>query len=429
MNENKILKNINLSNEDLIIKNKALKEKLNQTENKVKQLQIENANYINEIDFNKNDKIKIDMEINDINKKLKITYLKYLLEKKIIKQKKILKIYFKKYNEILNQIKRNNIDDKQYKNLVDVLTTGITNNEIYKKKNEDKKKEEEEAKIKEKNNLINKRNKLLKDLLKRKIRDDNNIKKSFFTKFYYKGLINEIKNQKNVIINADPKIEYIQNNENKGQKEENIIKGEIKKEQKSSEEIKSEEPKIEEHKEIEEQKQKEVLMTEEEIKQKQEDRKKMNKINQNRRKKLKKLLEDEKKQKLQLKRLYFQRFHFRGIFFSQKENEGNNINNYFNKHLESRKTEEMRKKEIEERERQEKKERTELMEKRKLKLERIIYKINRKIVIILKNILEKWNIRAKLIGLKEINEKNKKQNKGKSRTKDKSKKPKKKKEK
>ena len=417
------------------------------------------------------------MEINDINKKLKITYLKYLFEKKIIKEKKILKEYFKKYNEIINKIKRMSIDDKQYKNFVNVLTTEIKNNEMYTKICEDKLKEEEEAKLKEKNNLINKRNKLLKELLNKKIRDNYNIKKSFFTKFYYKGLINEIKSQNNAKINPNQmkvvtpekqlelKYEWTQNNENKEKKDEFIIKEVTKKEEKSNEEIKPleqpkiedqtlegpkieehkniEEYKIEEHKEIEEskkeekketeepkieeQKQEETPPTDEEIKKKDEERKKMNKINQNRRKKLKKLLEDEKKQKLQMKRLYFQRFHFRALFFSSKENEENNVTNYFNEHLESRKTEEMRKREIEERERQMKIEREELMEKRKKKLESIIYKVDRKIVIILKNILEKWNLRAKLIGLKEINEKDKKQNKGRSRTKDKTKKSKKKK--
>ena len=87
----------------------------------------------------------------------------------------------------------------------------------------------------------------------------------------------------------------------------------------------------------------------------------------------------------------------------------------------------MRKKEEEERELELKKEREKLIEKRKKILTGIIYKIDRKITIILKNDLEKWNLRAKLIGLKEIHEKDINKNKERGKTRDKSKKPRKRK--
>ena len=48
-------------------------------------------------------------------------------------------------------------------------------------------------------------------------------------------------------------------------------------------------------------------------------------------------------------------------------------------------------------------------------------------MIIFKNALEKWNLRAKIMGLKEIKEKDIKLNKGRNKTKDKIKKSRKKK--
>ena len=146
----------------------------------------------------------------------------------------------------------------------------------------------------------------------------------------------------------------------------------------------------------------------------------MNKKNQDRRKKLKKLLEEEKKQKLQIKRLYFQRFHFRAYFFAHQNQDA--MNDYLTENIESRKTEEMKKREKEERERQEKKEREELKAKRIDKLKSIIFKTDRRITIYKKNIIEKWNLRTKLIGLKEIQEKDKENKKGKSKKKSKKKK-------
>ena len=212
MNENKELKIINLNNQNLAIKNKTLTEKLNEIENKVKKLEKENENYINEIDNNKNIKILSDNEIKNIYEKLKIVYLKLIVEKKMIQNKKNLQKYFLKFNDIANKIRQIENDGKNYKNFVDEISTSIKNNNIYKKIEEDKIKEEEERKAKEKEDLINKRNKKLKELVNNKIRQDNALINSAFSKFYYKGLINEIKNQQNNIVNPQP--QQVQENNN-----------------------------------------------------------------------------------------------------------------------------------------------------------------------------------------------------------------------
>ena len=457
--ENKLLKKNSLNNEDLMNKNKLLSEKLSKTENMVKQLQIENENYINEIDNHKNKENQNDIEINNINNKLKITYLKYLIEKKMIKEKKNLKSIFMRYKENSSNLKQNENenDGKNYKKFLEVVSTGIKNNDIYKQVEED----EEEKKKKEKEDEINKKNKILKDIINNKTKENNMIEQANFTKFYYKGLINEMKNQKDAIINPEQKKDdnnpnpiqdLPKSDENKTHdiqkqekieepikevipKEEEVPKEEVPKEEVPKEEVpkeevpkeevpKEEETQKKEPKKEEEPKQEEPKLTEEEIKKQEEERKKANKINQNRRKKLKKLLEDEKKQKLQLKRMYFKRFHFKALFFASNQQDENamNLTEYLDEHLESRKTEEMRKKEEKEKEEQLQKEREELMQKRIEKLENIIYKKDRKAKIILKNNIEKWNIRTKLISLKEIQENDIKKNKGKSKKKSKKKK-------
>ena len=121
INENNQLKKINLETEKLIKKNKNLSEKLIETEDKIKKLQIENNNYINEINNNNNIRIMTEKEITNINKRLRITYLKYLLEKKIIGEKMILKKYLLLFKEIAYQIRKIQNNDKNYKNLVNVI--------------------------------------------------------------------------------------------------------------------------------------------------------------------------------------------------------------------------------------------------------------------------------------------------------------------
>ena len=406
MNENEVLKNINLNNKHLAIKNKTLTEKLNEIENKVKKLEKEKENYINEIDNNKNIKTTSDNEIKNICDKLKNIYLKLIMKKRMMQNKKKLKKYFLKLHDITNKIRQIEIDGKNYKNFVNEISTSIKNNNIYKNIEEEKK---------EKENLIKKRNKKLKELVNNKIRDHNSLIHSVFLNFYYKGLINEIQNQHNNIIKSEP--QKVQDNYNIQEQKQVEQPLNIEEQPQIMHSPLSEQLEIKESKREEEKKREEPPMTEEELKKKEEEKKRINKQNQNRRRKLKKLLEDEKKQKLQIKRLYFQRFHFRAYFFSHQHED--TMNDYLTENIETRKTEEMKKREKEERERQKKKEREELMEKRAHKLKGIIYKTDRRITIYKKNIIEKWNLRTKLIGLKEIKEKDKESKKGKSRKKSK----------
>ena len=397
MNENRRLKRNKFNNVDLMNKNKILKEKLNKTEYMIKQLQTEKEKYLNEIDKHKQIN---DIQINNINNKSKITYLKYLIEKKMIKEAKYLKKYFFRYKDISYNLKIIEGGDKNYKKFLDVVSTGIKSNTIYKQMEEDKIKQEEK-KRKEKEDEIIRKKRLLKELVNKKKKDNDIILHLNFTKFYYKGLINEIKNQKKANINPEPK---------KDDNNPNPVEDLPKKEEEFK---KEEEPKKEE-----ESKKEEIHLTEEE-------RHKINEINRNRRKKLIKLLEDEKKKKLQLKRIYFKRFHFKLFLFAKnpKNKDEVNLDEYLDEHLESRKTIEERNKESE---LQLQKEREELINKKKQILQKVIYKMNRESIIILKNNIEKWNLRTKLICLKDIKEKDEKENKGKSKSKSKKSKKKKK---
>jgi hypothetical protein len=106
MKENSVLKSMNLNNKDLLSKNLALKEKLDKTEKKTKQLQIEKEQYFSEYSKAKNKYSKIEGEVADVNKKLKITYLKFIIEKKEAKMKQILNKYFKRYKETCQKLVR-----------------------------------------------------------------------------------------------------------------------------------------------------------------------------------------------------------------------------------------------------------------------------------------------------------------------------------
>ena len=443
MNENRVLKKDNMNNKDLMNKNKKLTEKLNEIENKVKQLQIEKDNYLIEIDNHKNINNQNDIQINYINNKLKMAYLKFLIEKKMFQEKKNLKKYFSRYKDIIKNLKMIEEGDKNYEKFLDVVSTGIKSNDIYKQIEEDKKKEEEKKRKEQEVENINRRNKLLKKLVNNKIKDNESALHSNFNKFYYKGLINEMKNLKKSITNPEPKQDEkkeknipeeqqpkVENQENieEPKQQEQPIEEQPKEEQPKEEQPKEEVPKEEEPKKKEEPKkegEEEEQLTEEEIQRRKKERERINKINQKRRKQLKKLLEDEKKQKLHIKRMYFKKFHFRTYLFAKKnpENENEvNINQYLNENLESRKTEEKRKQEEKEKELQLQKEKDELMKKRVEKLKQIIYKIDRKSIIVLKNVFQKWNIRAKLMSLKEIKENDEKRKKRKSKGKSKKKK-------
>ena len=436
--ENSLLKKkINSSNEDLISKNLALTEKLDKTEQKTKQLQKQNEQYLSEFSKTKDKYTKIENEVIDINKKLKTTHFKFIIEKKEMKQKQILNKYFKRFKDIsqkpykLRSKRKNNLNknekyndngyndidndnDNNY-NLVKLLSSAVkTNTDEYitKRTEEESRKQKELMKeINEKNELIKKRTKLLIDLIYKKDKEKTKLLHSCFSKFYYKGMIksgkleNDLFRQNNNIQKDKIKEENKRKEEEiKQKKEEEEKKRRIEEEKKRKEE--EERRKIEEEerkkREEEERKIKEEERKKEDERKKEEDSRlkeqmrKMNKINMNRRKKLKKLLQDERKQNLEIKREYFKRYHFKVFFFSSKYTN----NNYdSNKNDDIRYLKSIKMKLQEEKKVKERKEKEELMLKRIRILQTLLFKKDRKIIIIKKNILEKWNLKAKLISL------------------------------
>ena len=210
--ENSILKKkINSSNKDLISKNLALTEKLDKTEQKTKQLQKENEQYLSEFSKTKDKYTKIENEVIDINKKLKATHFKFIIEKKEMKQKQILNKFFKRFKEMIQKPYRlkskisnninenNNYNDKGYDdndnnyNLVKLLSSAVKTNtdEYITKRNEEEARKQKELmkEINEKNELIKKRTKLLIDLIYKKDKEKTKLLHSCFSKFYYKGMI------------------------------------------------------------------------------------------------------------------------------------------------------------------------------------------------------------------------------------------------
>ena len=389
MKENSMLKKINLSNKDLLFKNIALNEKLEKNEEKTKKLEMENEKYLNEFSKTKDKYSKIEGEVADVSMKLKITYLKFIIEKKEMKRKLILKKYLKKYKEIIQKIKaleKKMEDEKNDKKLM-IETT-------------QKMKEEE---------LKKKRNKLLLELFYYKEKERTRFMHSCFSKFYYKGLINQYKFRRTLMLGQLQSNNKNQNNENQKKEEEEKKRKEEEERKKKEEEerirIEEEEKKKKEEEEKkkreEEKKKEEELKKEEDLKYKEQMRK-INKLNMERRKKLKKLLQEEKQQNLDIKRRYFKIYHFKVFFFAshimtRKREKSISDNNNDNDN--AKKEEEIKKKEEEENKLKQEKEREEFIRNRQNKLQAIFYKKDRKNIIKKKNIMQRWNLTAKLISL------------------------------
>ena len=433
MEENNMLKKINLSNKELLSKNIELTEKFDKTNEKTKKLEVENEKYLNEFTKTKDKYSKIENEVADVNMKLKITYLKFLLDKKIKKRKQILYKYFKKYKELSLKMKLIEEKNKNIKNskmnMVNKFSTAIKNNN---------------------DELIKKRNKILLEILYHKDKERTRFLHSCFSKFYYKGMINQFKFRKSIMldqlkIDNQKIIEEERKKEERRRKEEEeekrkreeerlrLIYEEEERKRKEEEEKKMEEErkKREEEEKIKEEEKKKIEEQKmEEEKQRNENTKRLNKINMERRKKLKKLLQDEKKQKLDIKRKYFKIYHFKALLFSShllnkdkyKESISSNNNNEF------KNEEEKKAKEKEDIELKNQKELEELNKKKLSLLQTIFYKKDRKITIIKKNILERWNLIAKLISLgptKKLRGKSKKRGNSKKGKKNEEEKPKK----
>ena len=376
---------INLSNKDLLFKNLELAEKLDKTKEKTKKLEMENEKYLSEYSKTKDKYSKIETEVADVNMKLKITHLKFILEKKEKKNKLILKKYFKKFKEICHKLKDLETKNKN-KNTIPNNNTNNTKNK-YLIQIEERKKNEER---------IKKRNKILLELIYNKEKERILFMHSCFSKFYYKGMINQLNFRKSLML------DQLHKKKSKSQQDEKI-KEEEKKKQEEEERQRKEEEERQRKEEEEERKKKEEeerKKKEEEEQKNDQEKKKMNKMNMERRKKLKRLLQDEKKQKLELKREYFKRFHFRAIFLSHfmnkkqenkisTNNDDDNKGEIVNALKEKEKEEELKLQ----------KEREEMIQNRKQKLETLFFKKDRKMIILKKNIMQRWNLTAKLISL------------------------------
>ena len=113
MEENNMLKKVNLTNKKLINLNLELTQKLDKTAKKTEKLELEKEKFLNEFSKTKDKYSKIENEVADVNAKLKTTYLKFLLEKKEKKEKQILNKYFKRFKE--NSQKTKLLKDKKSK--------------------------------------------------------------------------------------------------------------------------------------------------------------------------------------------------------------------------------------------------------------------------------------------------------------------------
>ena len=352
--------------------------KLGKIENQTRILVINNKilfdNFKNFNEFNENNNTS-NNNFFDYKKKLKIFYLRYLFFKKIIKQNKILGIYFNKLKEITKSLKL----------------------------------------IEEEKNRILQKNKSLRDLFYRRITERKNEIHRFFTKFYYKGLLNsmEIKAAKDCmhdqlekdkqeinehIATENAKVEN-ENIENKTENEE--TKNAI-----NNNENKIQEPEIKEEKEKEKENNTIVIVGEEEPKVEN----KQKNLNRQRARNIRKLLTKKNKEKVEALRKYFFLFQCNGImaFFKKSsakksQDQDEKIQEAIKIVEEEEKAKKVREEELHkklEEEKQKKIEQEKYLEKLH-KLEIIVNKKDRNIAVILNKYLGKWYLIAKIMSLRE----------------------------
>ena len=393
--------------ENIIKDHERLLKKLDLIENKTKDLILENNLFFATFTGQQ----KISLNSNDpfyFNMKLKIVYLRYLLLKKIAAKNKIISKAFNTYKEKILQLKEKEI--------------------------------KEEA--------ILKRNKHLKDLVYNKIKEKINRFHRYFTKFYYKGLLNSMKVQaaknsmretlRKSILQNSLKYSIIddtssENNNNNNQENNNKIENESNNNiNNNNDNLKKENSKnINSESEVDDNlnKQKSAGLTNNltEIKPELKEPSKTIVGNIRKAKNLRKLLMQKNKEKLEILRKYFYKLQYNGIIsFFKKEvkNMGKSENEEVQQAIKIVQDEENAEKQREEerakkKEEEEKKKMEEMKYLTKLnKLQIILSKKDRYIAIVLKNNLERWNLAAKIISLNELNvvvKKKKKKKKGKKK--------------
>ena len=350
-----------------IIKNQTdLLKKINIIENKTKDLILKNKLfYLEKINRNLID----PNESFNMERKVKLAYLKYLIIKKIAKQK---------YNllQLFEIFKKNTLNTME-------------------------------------SDFQRKRNKYLRDLFYSKVRERKNRIHRFFTKFYFKGLLNSMKvqaakrcmteNLHQSQLEIMKKTSEININETNNDNEDNksaqyniIVKN-------NSQNIINENEKpneVSETKNIEKEIKEEKVGNE---------NAKIVENSRNKGKHLRKLLMQKNKERLETLRKNFYIFQYNGImkFFKKEIHKSNVIQNeQVQRALTIIQKEETEEKLREEQRREEEERKKAEQEKYLLKLNKlqiIVSKKDRKITIILKKIFEEWNLITKILSLNELN--------------------------
>ena len=370
---NEIIKN---KNEKTTDNNNELLLKYAEIQNKTNYLLLEDKSLYEEFRKNKlttdNSYIKFVKAFNSLNFKVKmrIIYLKYLFWEKIRRQKKLIKTYFDLYK---NQTSR----------LLEI--------------------EKQEA-------YILKKNKRLRDLFYNKIRERKEWVHRCFTKFYFKGLLNSMK--KGQLIIEQKTNENNENNSNDINTQNNE-----KNDEKPAENIENFQQNIEnnnknENKINEEKKPEENNIAEQKSKIKESRNKSRN---------LRKLLAQKSQQRLDTLRKAFYTFQCNGYLNSLKtmvkrvsrlkeedlkkaaekiKEEDANANREKSESSDESEKEKIEEEKIEKEKIE--KEKNELNQKRLDKLRTIVFKKDRAIAIILKRVIENWNLRTKIISINNL---------------------------
>ena len=394
----------------------------------------------------KNDDSK-ESKIEKENKRIKI--LKNILKNRAYKEKNELNKFFLRFyyngkyaagianlSKIMNKNKKednNEVKDENsnINNNVDTNTNNQNindnNTNILNEMKGDIKKEEEKKELspEEIEKAKRKRNKELRDLFKNKVRERQKWLHDHFVKFYYKGLLLAMKTgtiRNNTSSSSETKPESTnQVVENQHNSNEKALINKTSSEMDNiniNKEIKKKEEKTEEEKKEEEDKKNKKLA--------------MNKI-RDRSRGLRKLLSEKNKEKTNILRKYFFKFLSNGVLLSLKKTTLRSTKSLRDYEDESENKEEDEKKKKEEEENNwiiEEKKRRKLEEEKRLKelMEsriKILFTIfNRKDQILCgaeRNCLQKWDLRAKILSIGDLNVRLRKSKKGKGKKKTKKK--------
>ena len=385
----------------------------------------------------KNDDIKETKEENKkendielLKKRTKI--LKNVLKNRSFKEQKELNKYFIKfYYNSKFAVKMENLNKTSSDNATSYTSNTAENNSNNINTNNDnfldvlgneiKKEEKKELTPEEIEKEKRKRNKELRDLFYNKVRERQKWLHDHFVKFYYKGLLwamktGNIKNNTSSSSSNDTNNASTNNNNTSNVNNENATQStttttndqpaEINLDNKTSSEIDT----ININKEIEK---KEVEKKEEEKKDENNDQKAKVRNLRDRSKGLRRLLSERNKEKTNLLRKYFSKFLSNGILLSLKKTTLRSTKSLIEVDIENPENKSEEKKDEKEESNwiiEEKKRRKQEEEQKERELKE---KINQKLVVIfnkkdqiicsrLRSCLQKWNLRAKIMGISDL---------------------------